>query len=186
MLPAIQREFVWNAEQIEKLFDSLLRGYPIGSFLFWDVVPAKIDEPFYRFMDYYHQRDFRHNQPINLSGRHTNVNAVLDGQQRLTALNIGLKGYYAEKLPYYRWDADNAFPKRKLYLNLMNPVADELEFKYEFKMLRDKDLEASSGNKHWFRVGDILGFKEYQDTFDYCVEHGLTEKGNKYPSPYSW
>ena len=39
LLPAIQREFVWSAEQIESLFDSLLRGYPIGSFLFWKVLP---------------------------------------------------------------------------------------------------------------------------------------------------
>jgi len=38
-LPAIQREFVWSAEQICMLFDSLLRGYPIGSFLFWKVAP---------------------------------------------------------------------------------------------------------------------------------------------------
>ena len=36
ILPAIQREFVWSSEQIEKLFDSLMRGYPIGSFLFWN------------------------------------------------------------------------------------------------------------------------------------------------------
>jgi hypothetical protein len=29
VLPAIQREFIWEPEQIELLFDSLLRGYPI-------------------------------------------------------------------------------------------------------------------------------------------------------------
>ena len=34
-LPAIQREFVWTQEQIGKLFDSIMKGYPIGSFLFW-------------------------------------------------------------------------------------------------------------------------------------------------------
>jgi hypothetical protein len=37
VLPAIQREFIWEPEQIELLFDSLLRGYPISSFLFWEV-----------------------------------------------------------------------------------------------------------------------------------------------------
>ena len=37
VLPAIQREFVWKPDQIEKLFDSLMRGYPIGAFLFWKV-----------------------------------------------------------------------------------------------------------------------------------------------------
>lgn len=33
-LPSIQRGFVWKSKQIEDLWDSLLRGYPIGSFLF--------------------------------------------------------------------------------------------------------------------------------------------------------
>lgn len=37
ILPAIQREFVWDTEQIELLFDSLMRDYPISSFLFWSV-----------------------------------------------------------------------------------------------------------------------------------------------------
>src|SRR2546427_173778 len=36
-LPAIQRELVWEPAQIEKLFDSILGDYPIGSFLFWKV-----------------------------------------------------------------------------------------------------------------------------------------------------
>ena len=62
VLPAIQREFVWDGEQIEKLFDSLMRGYPIGSFLFWKIKPDHLsDFQFYRFMDHYHERDCRHN-----------------------------------------------------------------------------------------------------------------------------
>ena len=38
-LPDIQREYVWlkkaDEKKIEQLFDSVLRGYPISSFLFW-------------------------------------------------------------------------------------------------------------------------------------------------------
>ena len=37
LLPAIQREFVWTATKTEALFDSLMRGYPVVSFLFWRV-----------------------------------------------------------------------------------------------------------------------------------------------------
>ena len=33
-LPALQRAFVWKPNQIESLWDSLLRGFPVGSFLF--------------------------------------------------------------------------------------------------------------------------------------------------------
>ena len=41
-LPAIQRDFVWKPEQIEMLFDSLLKDYPLGTLLFWkiDVSPS--------------------------------------------------------------------------------------------------------------------------------------------------
>ena len=38
-LPAIQREYVWSPDQIIQLFDSLMRNYPIGSFLFWELQP---------------------------------------------------------------------------------------------------------------------------------------------------
>jgi uncharacterized protein with ParB-like and HNH nuclease domain len=55
LLPAIQREFVWRVEKTEALFDSLMRGYPVGSFLFWKVAP---DSPqrykFYEFMQEFH------------------------------------------------------------------------------------------------------------------------------------
>ena len=33
LLPAIQREFIWNHSKIEWLFDSIMRNYPISSFL---------------------------------------------------------------------------------------------------------------------------------------------------------
>lgn len=35
LLPDIQRPFVWDEQQIYKLFDSIMRGYPISTFLFW-------------------------------------------------------------------------------------------------------------------------------------------------------
>ena len=44
ILPSIQREFVWDAERIARLFDSLMQGYPIGAFLFWEVGKDKIGE----------------------------------------------------------------------------------------------------------------------------------------------
>lgn len=34
-LPMFQREFVWDKEQSAKLIDSILKGYPIGTFIFW-------------------------------------------------------------------------------------------------------------------------------------------------------
>ena len=42
ILPSIQREYVWDTTQIETLFDSLMRGYPIGAFLFWEISKEKM------------------------------------------------------------------------------------------------------------------------------------------------
>ena len=50
--PAFQREFVWEIEQIEKLFDSIMRGYPISSMLLWRVEgKSKSKWKFYKFID---------------------------------------------------------------------------------------------------------------------------------------
>lgn len=50
-LPAIQRKFVWKSNQIEKLFDSIMRGYPIGTFLFWDLEENNVNKyTFYKFI----------------------------------------------------------------------------------------------------------------------------------------
>ena len=48
VLPSIQREYVWSTNQIETLFDSLMRDYPIGTFLFWE-----IDKEYVKKFDFY-------------------------------------------------------------------------------------------------------------------------------------
>ena len=94
VLPAIQREFVWEDTQIVRLFDSILRGYPIGSFLSWKIDPTTAGEfRFYGFLRDYHEKENPHCPVLDLPADKT-VIAVLDGQQRLTALNIGLRGYF--------------------------------------------------------------------------------------------
>ena len=87
-LPALQRKFVWKTEQIEGLFDSIMQGYPIGTFLFWELNDKNAIQNylFYEFVDHYHQRNTR-NEEAKLPGRNKII-SVLDGQQRLTSLNI--------------------------------------------------------------------------------------------------
>jgi len=114
VLPAIQREFVWKPEQIEKLFDSLMQGYPFGTFLFWKVEAATSGKfKFYDFVLNYHQRDAAHCPELG-KVHHQSLVAVLDGQQRLTALNIGLRGSMAIKQPNKWWTNSDAFPVKKL------------------------------------------------------------------------
>ena len=159
LLPAIQREFVWKSEQIEKLFDSLINDYPIGSFLFWEVKEPK-NYKFYEFIKKYHQKETNHNQEICLTDD-KEVIAVLDGQQRLTALYIGLLGTYTEKLPHYRWDNPKAFPDKYLCINLLDKIEEEVDDinKYEFKFCTKKEIEKKDNKNFWFKVGNILNLK---------------------------
>ncbi len=162
------------------MFDSLLRGYPIGSFLFWQIKPNNLRQyQFYRFMDRYHQRDHRHNEPLSVVGERP-LTAVLDGQQRLTALNIGLKGYYATKVPWARWSTNGAFAERRLYLNLLGPQDKDSELAYEFKLLRPSDIDPENPDV-WFPVNRVLEFESIDTAIDYCQDRGLTEKGQSYP-----
>ena len=172
LLPSIQREFVWNPAQIEKLFDSLMRDYPISSFLFWKVSKDRVkDFQFYEFLRSYHEKNNRHNPKANVKGEEEII-AVLDGQQRLTSIYIGLKGIYAYKLPKKRWDNELAYPKRRLYLNLLSPSEDqELEFDFEF--LTEEEAIVKDTNTYWFAVGDILDLKELHEVNEYMINRGL-------------
>ena len=161
LLPSIQREFVWNVDQITKLFDSLMLGYPIGSFLFWEVEGANTKEfIFYEFLRDYHEKENTHNTKANLNGIET-VTAILDGQQRLTSLYVGLMGTYAYKKPYFRYDNPNAYPTRKLYLNLL-AKSEHDDWTYDFAFLTNDEYknDDNHGNHHfkwWFEMAPIRG-----------------------------
>lgn len=159
VLPAIQREFVWQPEQIAKLFDSLMQDYPIGTFLFWNVEAANSHKfKFYGFVRDYHRKDNPHCPDLGLLPNQ-NLTAILDGQQRLTALNIGLRGSMAMKLPYKRWSSFDAFPQSFLYLDLLaESDAEHEDFKYRFKFIESSKAQGID-NAIWFKVADILGIE---------------------------
>ena len=177
VLPSIQREYVWSTEQIETLFDSLMCDYPIGTFLFWKISKDKICEyDFYEFLKDYHEKDSTHNPKVNLNGS-DGVTAVLDGQQRLTSLYIGLKGTYTYKLKWKQKNSINAYPVRKLYLNLLSE-ATEGDNKYDFRFLTE--YEAVSNEKaYWFPVGEILNMSDFGSVNKYINK-------NIYKSKFSY
>lgn len=68
-----------------------MQDYPFGKFLFWELSKEQNTlYDFYSFLQNYHDKTARHNPKVNLTGN-DNVMAVLDGQQRLTSIYIGLK-----------------------------------------------------------------------------------------------
>lgn len=163
-LPAIQRKYVWGDSQITRLMDSIMLGYPIGTFLFWKVKKVIVNQKeysMYEFIKEYHDRDMYKNpaapQPFPIGSGDETLWAVLDGQQRLTSLYIALQGSISRKLPNKRWKNDDAFPKKELYFNLHSEKTDD-DISYEFKFLTRNKASKNKDNKIWYLVKDILKY----------------------------
>jgi len=177
LLPAIQREFVWKHSKIEWLFDSIMRNYPISSFLFWEVSgETKKGYRFYKFINEYRETFKTHNEEISTDGIN-DFQAILDGQQRLTSIYIGLKGSYAyrEHGALKAEDSERTRPTRQLYLNISNELKDEEDGRiYEFKFLeksktKEENIFYDVNEIQWFKVGDILNYTN-DEKFDDFVE----------------
>ena len=187
LLPAIQRKFVWESEQIEMLFDSILRGYPINTFMLWKITDDQIkhDYKFYLFIKDYAKKFGENNQDASCQFSEDDFYAVIDGQQRMTSLYIGLAGTYRTKKPNKWWkDDEETMPKRRLYLELSSELNSDVEIDnekmYNFKFLSD-DERAEDIKFHqehfWFKVGDIIKFKSLSDVKDYVKENNVPSNG---------
>ncbi|MDQ0822343.1 hypothetical protein QFZ79_000080 [Arthrobacter sp. V4I6] len=176
VLPAIQREFVWSAKQIETLFDSLMRGYPIGGLLSWAVTPETASKfQFYGFIKNYSQYDGKHCPKLDLPPTRP-LTAILDGQQRLSALNIGLRGTFADRTQG-GWRTNPAsYPERKLYLNVLGMAAEnEAGMKYDFRLLSDRDLARfpNDENHLWFPVRSIYEASTMSEIWSMAASIGV-------------
>jgi len=171
LLPAIQRKFVWSSHQICVLFDSVMRGYPINTFMMWEIKSDHIknEYKFYEFLKYYCQRFNEENPYVKTSASFKDFKAIIDGQQRLTSLYIGLCSTYAYKQPRVWWPGtmdENILPPRKLYLDLKQPVIsddDDSLMKYNFRFLTEKQYQdslAEPKEHHWFCLHKILEFQQ--------------------------
>ena len=79
LLPEFQRKFVWDRDRILRLWDSLYQGFPVGQLMLWE--PKETDFP---------MRGLGRQQTELKAG--SGITAVIDGQQRLTALYLVLIG----------------------------------------------------------------------------------------------
>lgn len=184
LLPSIQRKFVWSAPQIETLFDSIMRGYPINSFMFWHIYVAEIKKnfKFYKFLSAYREF-FQVNNPDFDAIGCPDFDAIIDGQQRLTSLYLGLKGTYAYKLPRKWWvNNEDALPTRRLYLNLSSDISktseNEMSLAYDFRFLTDAEYKKLSevDTDYWFPVREILILPTPNDVIKYVIANELDEK----------
>ncbi len=150
-LPNIQRYFIWKKEQIEKLFDSIMREYPIGNFLIWKTKePVKMRKFVDNYKDGLRLLDFYvpKNNRIKL--------LVLDGQQRLQSLFIALKGSYNGE---------------ELYFNVLSGKEEKEDIKFEFKFLNSDKAKIENG---WVKLKDII----FENRTPYAIANDLIKKIN--------
>lgn len=175
-LPDIQREYVWlsnlRERKIENLFDSIMKDYPIGTFLAWKRKKEEIrgeNMQLYRFINRYDQ-SAPHNDKQDVQDiDHDSAMLLLDGQQRATSLYIGLCGSILARRQGQTQRAE--IKPRHLYLNLYHkPDLSDTEDGYRFEFM-EEERAAADKKGHWFRVARVLeeGFK--RDI--YANEHKL-------------
>src|SRR6185437_684374 len=73
-IPAFQRDFVWEPDQVAFLLDSIYKGFPIGTIILWKTDKRLSSD---KRLGYYELPEPKRDYPVNY---------VLDGQQRLTCL----------------------------------------------------------------------------------------------------
>ncbi|MBE6152937.1 MAG: DUF262 domain-containing protein [Firmicutes bacterium] len=178
-LPEIQRGFVWKEKQVEKLFESIFVGYPIGTLLFWKTTKKDINDNelvLYDFIKDFHERDNKDNKKASeIASNYDSYYIVLDGQQRLSSLYIGLQGSLAYKLPYLWWSSDSAFPQKKLFFNLdaLGLVDDEEDNK--IPLFKFFDVTKVPEDNLWFEVSKVLQFEKLSEIINYSNTNKLTD-----------
>lgn len=131
-LPNIQRPFVWSEEQIQKLFDSIMREYPISTLLVWR---TRADVKHRKFID--HWKDTLKVSDAYVMESTDAKGMVLDGQQRLQSLIIGLAGSY------------NA---RELHFDVLSgEAASPEDIRYRFRF-----LPSATAQWPWIKFKDVL------------------------------
>jgi len=177
ILPSIQRDFVWTKQQVVALYDSIMLGYPISTFLFWDIREFDFSQNtyFYQFLkeisfNFQGKAGQITSSIIDSNILDTNTIAVLDGQQRLTSLYITLLGQAKTKAKYKK--ATSALTLLELYLDLSSGsdffeneeliededddvIRDNLAYTFDFQLLTN-----NPDKKRWFKVRDVLKLKE--------------------------
>ena len=148
ILPAIQRDFVWEQERILRLLDSIMRGYPIGIALLWETYSDIQYRPFVT--------DYRPDLVYKFSDNPAKkrLKLVLDGQQRLQSLFIALYGSYCDK---------------ELYFDVLSGIdSDDLaQEKFDFEFMTPKGLQKleksgrdnNDGPKHFIKTALLFGMR---------------------------
>lgn len=99
-IPEIQRPFVWKATKVRDLMDSLYNGYPVGYLIAWRNPDVKLKN----------------------GGSSLGKRILIDGQQRITALNAAILGEYVVNDSYQKVKIQIAFHPLEERFEVLNPA----------------------------------------------------------------
>lgn len=104
-LPELQRPFIWKVSKVRDLFDSLMRGYPIGYLMLWECPSFEKKKSI----------------GVDLHSYDSPKEVIIDGQQRLTSLYAVMKG---KKV------INSKFDEKSIIISY-NPLQDKFEVGYQ-------------------------------------------------------
>jgi len=142
VLPVIQRSLVWTEDKMELLFDTLLKGDSFGGIMVIEEAEGKT--PLFNY------RPFTLDGYFIPSGQVDKLSQlqffVIDGQQRLQAFYIGLKGTINGK---------------SLYFDLFSDFTSEYEFKFEkeenkLPKISSENVERKIKEHFWYPAKELL------------------------------
>ena len=158
-IPKFQRDFVWSIEDTAKLLDSIIKGYPIGTFILW-----KTQERL---------RSVKNIGGVDLPAtpRGDSVRYVLDGQQRLASLFVVLEGLKVQK-------ENKIIDYGKVYIDLSKDIEDDNQIITTEKPERGKSITVYDllSNKISYLVKNypdyidkIQNYRERFTTYDFST-----------------
>lgn len=197
-IPRFQRDFVWDKEKTAQFIDSLLKGFPIGSFIVWKTKERlkshrELGKQFIK-------------EPIEGDS----IYYVLDGQQRMTSLFLALKGMKVGKNNYAEiyidldkdidgddeictltksencitfYDLMNSKPSslmnkyKTYYETKIEPLRDHIK-RYDFSVIEIENLPLSKIAEIFTRIntgGKVLTLFEIMNAKIYTESNGRTQ-----------
>jgi hypothetical protein len=183
-IPCLQRDYCWKQKQIQMLWDSLLRGLPLGSLLIWeDDNDGERDDPAYDFIKrYVDERAYpsddgprRYSQRVSEDSLPQHYSLVLDGQQRLTSFYIGLLGSFTTRT-HGGWRSNpDAWNERELHFDLLSgqSAADhDRDLVYDFDFRKQEGL-SESAESYWWPVSRLVVDSASLSTDDFLSKDEL-------------
>lgn len=183
ILPAMQRNFVWSEDKICSLFESIMRDYPIGTFLFWmineDIFKKYV---FNEFIRDYDEELGKMQRGKRATASFSDYTAVLDGQQRITSLYMGVKGKYRTHIKGKPWDKPESYVDRYLCVDILFLPGEDEEYKFAF--LPDESIECfktddNGNNEYWIKVSTVFEEDDVSNMADIAL--GIPENNSIFP-----